>query len=309
MFTFAHLSDPHLPLPPVQAAELLSKRVTGWLSWTRRRRFIHRPEALAATVADIVAARPDHIVVTGDIANISTMAEYRQAATWLASLGQPDRVTVIPGNHDAYVRRPAGEGFEQWAANMAGDGAAATTPPVFPFVRRRGPVAFVGLSTAVPMPTFVAAGTLGTAQIARIEAVMRDLAAEGLCRIVLIHHPPQIGGASRRKGLTDGAAFRAAIARTGAELILYGHNHRAQLARIDTPAGGVPALGAASASATPESRYGAGGYHLIAVGADADGWSIDVEVRMIAGDLAGCRVERRFRLRAPRPVVTPARAA
>lgn len=308
-FTVAHLSDPHLPLPPVRAAELLSKRVTGWLSWRRRRRFIHRPEALAATVADIAAVRPDHIVLTGDIANISTAAEFRQAAAWLAQLGTPDQVTVIPGNHDAYVRCPAGQGFARWAAHMAGDAVPATAAPAFPFVRRRGPVAFVGLSTAVPMPPFIAAGTLGAAQIARFEAVMRELAAEGLCRVVLIHHPPQRGGASARKGLTDGAAFRAAVARVGAELILYGHNHRAQLARIDTPAGGVPALGAASASAAPGTRYGAGGYHLISVGSEADGWRIDVEVRVIADDLAGCRLDRRFRLLAPRPSAAPARAA
>ena len=309
MFTFAHLSDPHLPLPPVRMSELLSKRATGWLSWTRRRRFIHRPEALAATVADIDAARPDHVVVTGDIANISTTAEFRQAATWLASLGPPDHVTVIPGNHDAYVRTPDGEGFESWASYMVGDGAPASARPDFPAVRRRGPVAFVCLSTAVPMPVLIAAGTLGTEQIARFETTMRDLAAAGLCRVVLIHHPPQIGGAKPRKALTDAAAFRAAVERVGAELILHGHNHRSQLGRIDTPAGGVPVLGAASASAAPGTRYGAGGYNLIQVAPQDGGWAIDVEIRAVADDLAGCTATQRFRLVAPRPPVAPARAA
>jgi 3',5'-cyclic AMP phosphodiesterase CpdA len=191
---------------------------------------------------------------------------------------------------------------------MAADGAASE-PPAFPAVRRRGPVAFIGLSTAVPMPVFVAAGTLGADQIARFEAVMSELAAEGLCRVVLIHHPPQIGGASRRKGLTDGAAFRAALARAGAELILHGHNHRTLLARVDTPSGGVPVLGAASASAAPGTRYGAGGYNLIRIAARDDGWTADVEVRAIRDDLSGCDPVRRFRLVAPRPVVAPRRAA
>ncbi|MCW5746877.1 MAG: metallophosphoesterase [Alphaproteobacteria bacterium] len=309
MFTFAHLSDPHLPLPPVRWSELLSKRATGWLSWRRRRRFIHRPEALAATLADLRAAAPEHIVVTGDIANISTAAEFRQAATWLSDLGAPTDVTVIPGNHDAYVRCPAGRDFGQWGAYMAGDTAPESTPPAFPFVRRRGPVAFVGLTTAVPMPVFIAAGTLGARQIARFEDIMRGLADEGLCRVVLIHHPPQIGGASRRKGLTDAAAFRAAVARVGADLILHGHNHRAVLAHIETPHGGVPVLGAASASAAPGTRYGAGGYNLVRVSAEADNWAIDVEVRVIEDDLASCRVDQRFRLVAPRPRVAPAQAA
>ncbi len=305
MFTFAHLSDPHLPLPPVRIHELLSKRATGWLSWTRRRKFIHLPAALAAAVADIRAAGPDHIVVTGDIANISTTAEFRQAAAWLADLGSPEHVTVIPGNHDTYV---PDTGIRQWRPYMAGDGAPPGGPS-FPAVRRRGPVAFVGLTTAVPMPVFIAAGTLGDWQIARFEGVMRDLADKGMCRVVLIHHPPQIGGARPRKGLTDAAAFRAAIARVGAELILHGHNHRAQLARIDTPAGGVPVLGAASASAAPGTRYGAGGYNLIRVAADADGWAIDVDVRAIRDDLTGCDVAQRFRLKVPRSAAVPAQAA
>nr|WP_255468825.1 metallophosphoesterase [Reyranella sp. CPCC 100927] len=309
MFTFTHLSDPHLPLPPVRMHELLSKRVTGWLSWTRRRRFMLRPDALAATMADIGAAKPDHIVVTGDLVNISTVEEFRQAADWLTRLGPPDHVTAIPGNHDAYVRTPPGEGFDLWAPYMVGDGAPASARPEFPAVRRRGPVAFVGLSTAVPMPMLVAAGTLGAEQIARFEAVMRDLAVAGLCRVVLIHHPPQIGGAKPRKALTDAAAFRAAVERVGAELVLHGHNHRTQLGRIDTPQGGVPVLGAASASAAPGTRYGAGGYNLIRVSAQDTGWAIDIEVRTIADDLAGCRTAQRFRLVAPRPPVAPARAA
>jgi 3',5'-cyclic AMP phosphodiesterase CpdA len=306
VFTFAHLSDPHLPLPPVRLRELLSKRATGWLSWRRRRRFIHRPEALAAALADLRAARPDHIVVTGDIANISTVAEFRQAADWLAGLGLPRDVTVAPGNHDAYV--PGGpEGcVAHWASYMAGDGDEA--PPAFPAIRRRGPVAFVSLSTAVPTPVFVAAGRLGTAQIARFEAVMRDLAGEGLCRVVLIHHPPQRGGAPRRKGLTDAEAFRAAVARVGAELILHGHNHRTVLAGIETPDGGVPVLGAASASAAPGTVC-PGGYNLIRVSPTAGGWALDVEVRVIRDDLTGCVPAQRFRLLAPRPAVLSSRAA
>jgi 3',5'-cyclic AMP phosphodiesterase CpdA len=309
MFLFAHLSDPHLPLPPARPWELLSKRATGWLSWTRRRRFIHRPEALKAVLDDISSAAPDHVVVTGDIVNISSRAEIRQAAAWFSRLGPPDRVTVIPGNHDVYVRRPGLAGLAAWAPYMAGDSGPAAPQSMFPTVRRRGPVAFVSLNTAVPMPVAIAAGTLGADQIARFERAMRALAAAGLCRIVLIHHPPQVGGASRRKGLTDAASLRAAIARVGAELILHGHNHRAQLAEIETPAGGVPVLGAASASLAPDSRHGPGGYNLVRVASRDDGWTIDVDVRATNADLGGCTVGQRFRLVAPRPPVAAAQAA
>ncbi len=55
-------------------------------------------------------------------------------------------------------------------------------------------------------------------------------------------------------------------------------------------------------------RY-AGGYNLIRVAPRHDGWAIDVEVRVIHSDLAGCGAGQRFRLLAPRPVAAPAQAA
>src|ERR1700757_4209207 len=88
MFTLAHLSDPHLaPLPEPHWSELIGKRITGYINWQRKRRFIHNPAALAQIVADIKAESADHIAVTGDIANIGLAAEYRQGRDWLAGPG------------------------------------------------------------------------------------------------------------------------------------------------------------------------------------------------------------------------------
>ena len=60
---------------------------------------------LDALVEDLQAQRPDHIAVTGDLVNISLVAEFAPARAWLESVGTPDHVTVVPGNHDAYVAR------------------------------------------------------------------------------------------------------------------------------------------------------------------------------------------------------------
>ena len=108
MFVLAHLSDPHLaPLPPPRLGELASKRLLGYLNWVRKRRAIHRRDVLAAIVADLHAAKPDHIAVTGDLVNIALPAEIANAAHWLEALGPPAQVSLVPGNHDAYVRRGA----------------------------------------------------------------------------------------------------------------------------------------------------------------------------------------------------------
>ena len=97
MFTLAHLSDPHLaPLPKPRAAELIGKRITGYINWQRSRRFIHDSDVLAKIVADLRAQAPDHIAVTGDIANIALPAEFTRGRDWLQSLGPPDNVSFVP---------------------------------------------------------------------------------------------------------------------------------------------------------------------------------------------------------------------
>jgi 3',5'-cyclic AMP phosphodiesterase CpdA len=96
MFTLAHLSDPHLaPLPWPTPLELLSKRGLGYINWLRKRRSIHRPETLAALVADLKRQAPDHIAVTGDLVNLSLSNEFGSALAWLETLGSPRDVTAI----------------------------------------------------------------------------------------------------------------------------------------------------------------------------------------------------------------------
>ena len=122
MFVLAHLSDPHLgPLPKPRLSELIGKRATGFLNWQRKRRFVHRGDVLARIVADLQAQAPDHIAVTGDLANISLAGEYAPARVWLESLGSPADVTLVPGNHDAYARRTAHHPQLHWGDYMRGD--------------------------------------------------------------------------------------------------------------------------------------------------------------------------------------------
>jgi 3',5'-cyclic AMP phosphodiesterase CpdA len=301
MFTLAHLSDPHLSgWPWPQPGALLSKRALGFLSWQLRRRFIHRQCLLDRVTADLAESRPDHIAITGDITNISLPQEFINAAAWLRKIGPPDRVTVIPGNHDQYVALPWSEHLALWDAYMAGD----DRPPSgidqesnrFPFLRRRGPIALIGVSTAEPMPYNSAAGRVGSAQLARLAAMLTELEAENLCRVVLIHHPPQRGATRRRKALIDAAAFRDVIAQTGAELVLHGHTHRAHLDQIAGPQARVPVLGVPSASAKPYGGKPAGGYHLYRVALGGQGWDIEIETRAIPHQGVGMETTARFRL-------------
>jgi len=104
-FLLAHLSDPHVgPLPRPRRHELIGKRVTGYLNWTRSRSRIHDMTVLEQIVTDMKAHHPSHVAMTGDIANLGLPAEFQLARNWLETLGAPEDVSFVPGNHDAYVR-------------------------------------------------------------------------------------------------------------------------------------------------------------------------------------------------------------
>ncbi|HEV3500588.1 MAG TPA: metallophosphoesterase, partial [Bradyrhizobium sp.] len=164
-FTLAHLSDPHLPpLPTPKLRDLAGKRALGYLNWTRNRHKYHRREVLDALVSDMQAQDPDHIAVTGDLVNLALEAEFAPARAWLESVGAPDRVTVIPGNHDAYVRVTQHRFADVLRHYLDGDDAPRAGAP-FPYLRRRGPLALISVSSAVPTAPLMATGRLGRAQL------------------------------------------------------------------------------------------------------------------------------------------------
>lgn len=281
-FRLAHISDLHLP-PPAGAEAGAGAPLKGRLSrlaW-RRKRHGHSPEVLAAVVADLQAQPPDHLAITGDLTNFSTAEEFAAAGDWLRRLGPPEAITVSPGNHDALVGRGGAERFAAWRPWLGDEEGDS-----FPHVRRRGPVALVNLCSATPTAPHLAQGALGAPQLQRLAALLGGLRSEGLCRVLLIHHPPAAGTVSARKGLKDAPALRAVLAAEGAELLLHGHAHRASLASLPGPGGPIPVIGAPSASATGEHGEGAR-WHAYDIAPEGSGWSIGVTARGLAADGSG----------------------
>src|SRR5581483_3577313 len=273
-FTLAHLSDPHLaPLPRPSPIELLSKRGLGYLNWLRKRRLIHRAEVLADVVADVRAHDPGHIAVTGDLINLSLTNEFAPARAWLETLGRPRDVTAIPGNHDAYVRAAATSAVAEWRDYMIGDAGES-----FPFVRRRGPVALIGLSTSLPTPPLAATGTLHSGQIEHLGDILSRLGREGAFRVVLIHHPPTQGAHHFRR-LTNAAQVREVLRRHGAELMLHGHHHETSLHYLPGPQSGIPVAGVPSASGAPGRSDEPAGYNLYEISGEAGRWRCTMIVR------------------------------
>ncbi|HEX3938970.1 MAG TPA: metallophosphoesterase [Xanthobacteraceae bacterium] len=260
MFTLAHLSDLHMAIEP-RGSQLLSKRGLGLINWRRKRNSIHRRNVLDALTRDLKAQRAGHIAVTGDLVNFSLPAEYALARDWLKSLGAPRDVTVLPGNHDVYVRGVESLPAQYWGDYMRGDDGLER----FPFVRRRDNVALIALSSGVATGPFMATGKLGTRQLARFAEALDQ--TRDAFRVVLIHHPPRSPVQRYLRRLTDAAAFRRVLAEKGAELLLHGHDHRSALIWLDGPGGRkIPAAGVPSASAqSAHGEEGAAAYHLFTI--------------------------------------------
>jgi 3',5'-cyclic AMP phosphodiesterase CpdA len=248
MFRVGHLSDLHAtPVRLRNPRELHGKRVLGWLSWQVRRSRRHLPEVLEALIEDLHRVAPDQIVVTGDLTNLACAHEFVAARQWLERIGAPARVSIVPGNHDAYAPIAKSQSWDHWSEYLRSDPASGTDGD-FPTLRVRGPAAFVGLCTARPTAIGLASGSLGRDQLARLERMLERLADSNLCRILLLHHPPTEGAVSARRALTDADALRAVLRRTGVDLVLHGHGHRTHFGAVEGPSGPIPVVGARSSS-------------------------------------------------------------
>lgn len=276
--TFAHLSDLHLSTPnALSGREWWSKRALSYLSWQRKRQFEHRPEVLDALRAELADVPLDQILISGDLTQLGQPGECIQGRRWLETLGGPEGVALVPGNHDCLVAAPWASTLGLWQPWLTGDRPAAEPSP-FPSLRRRGPAAFVGLSSAVPTAPLLATGRLGAHQLAQLENLLVELGREGLFRVIYLHHAPVPGADRWRKRLVDAPQLAAVIARAGAELVLHGHHHRTRDAWLDGPRGPIPVQGVASASALGDHGEAAG-YSRYRLRVEPDCWRVELERR------------------------------
>ncbi|MGJ7493168.1 metallophosphoesterase family protein [Variovorax sp. ZT4R33] len=292
-FTFAHVSDLHLPFEPVLSPrQRLSKRQLSAWSW-QRRRALHRNDILDALAQDLRTHAVDHILVTGDITNFSLPGEFEQAARWLTALAPPERISIVPGNHDALVPVPPAQGLGLWQSwTRAEDG--------WPFVHHRDGVALIGLNSALPTAPLLARGRLGAAQLARLEQVLMAEGQAGRTRIVMLHHPPAEGAIGWRKALADRDALRAVLRRAGAELVLHGHARDARMDVVAGPTLPIPCLCVPSSSAVPNPKDQGALWHRLRLMDGASGPQALVEVRRWSTEAEAFVADGAYALSLPR---------
>lgn len=295
MFSLAHLSDVHLgPLPQISWHQLLSKRITGYANWQLNRTHSHQADILSGLIHHMKQKSPNHIALTGDVINLGLRAEIRNARQWLEDFGSPEQVSVVCGNHDAYVPGSLEQAFEFWQPYLMGDdesriGGARD----YPALRRRGPISIVLCNSACVTPPFFATGCFDQHQMEGLAEILEQEGRQGQCRVVLIHHPPIAGSTGFQKRLIGGEYFREAVLKSGAEIVLHGHTHFDSLKMIEGRNGRVPVLGVPSAGQASGGKRPAARYNLLSIEETGEqserNWSIRREQFGYGDEITGIR--------------------
>ena len=272
MFRLAHISDLHLhPLPDVRWYELANKRLTGYLNWKLHRKGTSSNANFDELLEHLKSNHPSHIAITGDLVNLALPKEIENAKTFLSRLSEPENCTVIGGNHDAYIPGAFAKCMKAWQPFMTGDNVQKID---FPYCRIRNDIALIACNSAEATLPFMATGYFRKDQAERLFSLLNE--TKGMCRVVLIHHPPIEGATPKYKRLIGLELFQEVIAESGAELVLHGHTHLATANKIAGPAKTqVPVICVPAAGASFSGHRPAGRYNLFEIENNGTNWQIN----------------------------------
>lgn len=199
----AHLTDMHIAPP-------------GGLAYGT----VDTAGCLAACLAHLrgLDPLPDAVVLTGDLVEGGTDAEYEHCRGLLSQLAMP--VFAVPGNHDER------EAFRRAFA----DAGYLPTSGYLQYVVEDYPLRIVALDTVV---AGAVGGALDDGRLEWLDARLAERPATPT--VVMMHHPPFVTGMTYMdvQGLAEIDEFATVVARhPQVERILCGHLHRAIVARV-----------------------------------------------------------------------------
>ena len=241
--TIAHISDLHLlKLSGAGVLSFFNKRMVGGVNLLLNRAHHHRVDVVEQALRQLVEIAPDHLVVTGDVSNLSLDAEFALGVELLGAFGDASRVSVVPGNHDNYTYEAARQGrfdrhFEPWLRSAV---QCSSNETLYPYVKLLDGVAIIGLSSSVPTPPPLATGRVSDRQLEGLIELLRHREVRSRFKLVLVHHPLGLRRATllrRLRRLSNAGALRRILMDEGADLLLHGHNHRSTFHRLEREGG------------------------------------------------------------------------
>ena len=219
-----HLSDIHLWQYTINPLRFLSKRTVGMASLLFGRASRFRLERIPELVNHVQKLRADHILITGDLTTTALPDEFRAARAALADwLGDPDRATIIPGNHDRYtLYAHHSRRFEHFFGDFSPQRS-------YPWLRRLdADTAILGLD---PTRSGIAAsGKLPRDQLVRAREILANAGPVNRL-VVACHYPVAVPARFEReyahKPLLNRAGLAGWLRAIGPHLYCCGHVHAA----------------------------------------------------------------------------------
>jgi 3',5'-cyclic AMP phosphodiesterase CpdA len=282
-----------LDLEGVGFGRFLNKRLTGFVTLRLHRRSVHKPFAIRAIADEVKQARIDHVCITGDLTNLALESEFAMVKRFLeGDLGlHPEQVSLVPGNHDVYTRGSADKRrFESFFSSFLRSDLPEFGVDHFgaryPFVKLRGPLAIVGMSTAVPRGPMMAAGRFGAAQIDQLAKLLEHPEVARRAKVILQHHPAH--NLKNRviaylEGLHDSKHMLRTLKKLEHGMILHGHSHIRVRRTVKTDVGELDVIGATSASLLSSHPHRHAGFNLYEFD-DATGRVTAVEAHVLGDD-------------------------
>ena len=178
-----HISDLHFHTYPQNFRDWKSKRILGVanLLFRRARQFpLHRAKQLVKLIQKM---NWDHLVISGDLTQLSLEKEFSGAREILDPLlTDPQRVTIIPGNHDRYVRQAAGDDlYNKYFGEFFGNSKIHLRSLKDDWM-------IVGWDSAHPNDWLSAAGTVRCSTLRATENLLGRYSAE--TRFIIVNHYP-----------------------------------------------------------------------------------------------------------------------
>ena len=285
---FVQLSDLHLSsIGTPNPLQLLNKRFLGYLSWLRKRRHIHQRWVLDLAAETIHQLQIDHYAITGDLTHIGLKTEFEQAKEWLNKLGNSENITVIPGNHDLYVNEQWSRSFKLWEDYLHGDthrisnnnlsnSALSNLNSLYPIVRIRKNVAFIGVNSVFDAPWFRATGKLHSQQLKALKALLSSKQLDNYCKVLLIHHPITLTHTPKRKCLLNYEELVSLLHQHPVNLVLHGHGHHSCIESIMCNNNlHIPVVGMSSTSSISQKPEYQAEFILYQVSRSAQQWEIE----------------------------------
>jgi 3',5'-cyclic AMP phosphodiesterase CpdA len=173
------------------------------------------PATIEPLVAGVAAARPDLVVVSGDLTQRARAYEFCQARAFLARLPGPQ--VVVPGNHDVPLYNPVKRFWRPLKRYCR-----YITADLEPFYRD-DEIAVLGLNTARSLT--VKGGRLSGHQLRRARERLCPI-GEQVVKVVVTHHPFDLPETHAHEAVVGRSeAAMEAFAACGVDLCLAGHLH------------------------------------------------------------------------------------